>query len=105
MRRLTGFTVQETAKKRSRRTVKAQRAIVGASLDVIKEKRSMRPEARSAARLAAIKESKEKKQADAAAKKADKAKNAGAASKGQTGRIVGKQGAKGAAPKVAKATR
>ncbi|CAN8100676.1 unnamed protein product [Discula destructiva] len=96
---------EETAKKRSRRTVKAQRAIVGASLDVIKEKRSMRPEARSAARLAAIKESKEKKQADAAAKKADKAKNAGAASKGQTGRIVGKQGAKGSAPKVKATTR
>lgn len=66
----------------------------------------MRPEARSAARLAAIKESKEKKQADAAAKKADKAKNAGAASKGQTGgRIVGKQGAKGSAPKVKATTR
>ncbi|KAJ4386732.1 60S ribosomal protein L24 [Gnomoniopsis sp. IMI 355080] len=96
---------EETAKKRTRRTVKAQRAIVGASLDVIKEKRSMRPEARSAARLAAIKESKEKKQADAAAKKAEKAKNAGQAGKGQTGRIVGKQGAKGSAPKVKATTR
>jgi large subunit ribosomal protein L24e len=32
---------EEVAKKRSRRTVKHQRAIVGASLDVIKERRSM----------------------------------------------------------------
>merc|ERR1712080_583400 len=51
---------EEVAKKRTRRTVKSQRAIVGASLDVIKERRSMRPEARTAARQAAIKESKDK---------------------------------------------
>ncbi|KAI1772737.1 60S ribosomal protein L24a [Hypoxylon cercidicola] len=91
---------EEVAKKRTRRTVKAQRAIVGASLDVIKEKRSMRPEARSAARLAAIRESKEKKAEAAAAKKSEKAKNAAQASKGQTQRIVGKQGARGAQMKV-----
>ncbi|KAI1815434.1 ribosomal protein L24e [Poronia punctata] len=91
---------EEAAKKRTRRTVKSQRAIVGASLDVIKEKRSMRPEVRSAARLQAIKESKEKKAAEQAAKKSEKAKNAATASKGQTQRIVGKQGAKGAQPKV-----
>ncbi|KAI1635501.1 60S ribosomal protein L24a [Biscogniauxia mediterranea] len=89
---------EEVAKKRTRRTVKAQRAIVGASLDVIKEKRSMRPEARSAARAQAIKESKEKKAAAAAAKKSDKAKSAAGA--GKTQRIVGKQGAKGAQQKV-----
>ncbi|KAI1488385.1 ribosomal protein L24e [Biscogniauxia mediterranea] len=89
---------EEVAKKRTRRTVKAQRAIVGASLDVIKEKRSMRPEARSAARAQAIKESKEKKAAAAAAKKSEKAK--GAAGAGKTQRIVGKQGAKGAQQKV-----
>ncbi|KAM5346895.1 hypothetical protein ACJ41O_009900 [Fusarium nematophilum] len=91
---------EEVAKKRSRRTVKAQRGIVGASLDVIKEKRNIRPEARSAARAEAIKESKEKKQAAAAAKKAEKAKLAAQASKGQAGRQVSKQGAKGSAPKV-----
>ncbi|KAI0894146.1 ribosomal protein L24e [Annulohypoxylon nitens] len=94
---------EEVAKKRTRRTVKSQRAIVGASLDVIKEKRTMRPEARSAARAAAIKESKEKKAAAAAAKKSEKAKTA--ASKGQTQRIVGKQGAKGAQQKVQAKTR
>ncbi|KAJ4321077.1 60S ribosomal protein L24 [Fusarium piperis] len=91
---------EEVAKKRSRRAVKSQRGIVGASLDVIKEKRNIRPEARSAARAQAIQESKEKKQADAAAKKAEKAKLAAAAGKGQAGRQVSKQGAKGSAPKV-----
>ncbi|KAG5915225.1 60S ribosomal protein L24 [Claviceps capensis] len=96
---------EEVAKKRSRRTVKAQRAIVGASLDVIKERRTMRPEARSAARAQAIKESKEKKNAAAAAKKADKAKSAAAAGKGQTQRNISKQGAKGAPVKVAARTR
>ena len=65
----------------------------------------MRPEARSAARLQAIKESKEKKQEAAAAKKAEKAKNASKASKGQTQRIVPKQGARGAQQKVAANTR
>lgn len=61
----------------------------------------MRPEARNAARLAAIKESKEKKQAAQAAKKAEKAKNAAAAAKGQpAGRVTSKQGAKGAPIKV-----
>ncbi|KAL2117881.1 hypothetical protein VTJ04DRAFT_7541 [Mycothermus thermophilus] len=97
---------EEVAKKRTRRTVKSQRAIVGASLEVIKERRSMRPEARNAARLAAIKESKEKKKAAEAAKKAEKAKNAAAAARGQAqGRIVGKQGAKGAPVKVAAKSR
>ncbi|KAL2261028.1 hypothetical protein VTK26DRAFT_4790 [Humicola hyalothermophila] len=96
---------EEVAKKRTRRTIKSQRAIVGASLDVIKERRSMRPEARSAARAAAIKESKEKKQAAQAAKKAEKAKNAAAASKGAQGRIASKQGAKGAPIKVAAKSR
>lgn len=96
---------EEVAKKRTRRTVKSQRAIVGASLDVIKEKRNQRPEARSAARAAAIKESKDKKAAANSAKKAEKAKTAGAASKGQTNRIVGKHGAKGAQQKVQANTR
>jgi len=66
----------------------------------------MRPEARSAARLAAIKESKDKKQADAAAKKAEKAKLAGAAAKGQaSGRVTSKQGAKGAPARISANTR
>jgi hypothetical protein len=92
--------IQETAKKRSRRTVKHQRAIVGASLDVIKERRGQRPEARAAARQAAIKEGKEKKTAAESKKKAEKAKSAAGAAKGQTSRIQSKQGAKGAPSKV-----
>ena len=66
----------------------------------------MRPEARSAARLAAIKESKEKKQAEQASKKAEKAKSAAAAAKGQArGGIASKQGSKGAQQRVAANTR
>lgn len=88
------FTTQEVAKKRSRKTVKSQRAIVGASLDVIKERRNQRPEARSAARESAIKAAKEKRAAEQAAKKATKAKtNVSTQSK------VSKQGSKGKAPK------
>lgn len=102
---MTDPPLQEVAKKRTRRTVKAQRAIVGASLEVIKERRSMRPEARSAARAEAIKLDKEKKAAAQAAKKAEKAKNAATAAKGQTQRNVSKQGAKGAQQKVAARTR
>lgn len=83
--------------------MKHQRAIVGASLDVIKERRSQRPEAREAARKQAIKEAKEKKAASESQKKAEKAKNAAAKGTGQ--RIQSKQGAKGAAPKVAAKSR
>ncbi|KAF7122699.1 hypothetical protein CNMCM5793_000809 [Aspergillus hiratsukae] len=96
---------EEVAKKRTRRVVKHQRAIVGASLDVIKERRSMRPEARAAARQQAIKEAKEKKAASESKKKAEKAKTAATAAKGTAQRIQSKQGAKGAAPKVAAKSR
>lgn len=91
---------QEVAKKRSRKTIKHQRAIVGASLDVIKERRAQRPEARTAARAAAVAAGKEKKSAAESAKKAEKAKNAAGAAKGQASRIQSKQGAKGPAIKV-----
>jgi hypothetical protein len=92
---------QEVAKKRTRRTVKSQRAIVGASLDVIKERRAQRPEARAAARQAAIKEGKERKSAQESKKKQEKAKSAAGAARGQTrGGIASKQQAKGAPVKV-----
>ncbi|OQO06992.1 60S ribosomal protein L24 [Cryoendolithus antarcticus] len=91
---------EEATKTRRRRAVKSQRAVVGASLDVIKERRSQRPEARTAARAQAIKEGKEKKAASDSVKKAEKAKNAGKAASGQsTGRVINKQGAKGASAK------
>ncbi|KAK5133133.1 60S ribosomal protein L24 [Meristemomyces frigidus] len=109
---------EEQAKTRRRKQVKSQRAVVGASLDVIKERRSMRPEARSAARAEAIKLGKEKRTAAQSEKRAEKAKTAVKSGAGQTtGRwvydddscikrallminsVVGKQGAKGSAPK------
>lgn len=65
---------EETAKKRSRKTVKVQRAIVGASLDDIKKRQ--RPEARAAARTESITARKEKKVASESAKKLAKANSA-----------------------------
>ncbi|KAL8853760.1 MAG: hypothetical protein Q9221_001403 [Calogaya cf. arnoldii] len=91
---------EEIAKKRTRRTVKQQRGIVGASLDVIKERRSQRPEARAAARQEAIKAGKEKKATAESKKKQEKAKSAAGAARGQAGRMVSKQGAKGAPSKA-----
>ncbi|PYH97669.1 hypothetical protein BO71DRAFT_346500 [Aspergillus ellipticus CBS 707.79] len=96
---------EEVAKKRTRRVVKQQRAIVGASLDVIKERRAQRPEARAAARQQAIKDAKEKKAANESRKKAEKAKNAASGAKPSGQRIQSKQGAKGSAPKVAAKSR
>jgi len=95
---------EEIVKKRTRRTVKHQRAIVGASLDVIKEKRSIRPEVRQATRAEAIKAGKEKKAEAESKKKAEKAKLAAGAARGQQQK-VSKQGAKGAAPKPAAKSR
>jgi large subunit ribosomal protein L24e len=99
------FTQQEVAKKRTRRVIKSQRAVVGVSLDVIKERQSMRPEARAAARQQAIKDAKEKKAASESNKKAEKAKNAAQAVQGKVQRIQSKQGVKGATPKVSAKSR
>ncbi|XP_031632178.1 60S ribosomal protein L24 [Contarinia nasturtii] len=60
---------EEAAKKRTRRTQKFQRAIVGASLTEILAKRNMKPEVRKAQREQAIKAAKEQKKATRAAKK------------------------------------
>ncbi|AGO11022.1 AaceriAFR477Cp [[Ashbya] aceris (nom. inval.)] len=91
---------EEVAKKRSRKTVKAQRAVVGASLELIKERRSLKPEIRKAKRDEKAKADKEKKKADKAARKADKAKSAST----QAAKIS-KQQAKGAFQKVAATSR
>lgn len=53
----------EQAKKRTRRTTKFQRAIVGASLNDILAKRNMKPEVRKAQRDQAIRAAKEKQRA------------------------------------------
>ncbi|RCI05349.1 60S ribosomal protein L24, partial [Rhizopus stolonifer] len=87
---------EEVHKKRSRRTVKHDRAVVGASWDAIRAKRNQKPDARAAARQAAISKSKDAKKAAAAAKKA-------AAPAGQP--KVSKQQAKGFAPKAAATSR
>jgi len=66
--------VEDVTKRRTRRSTKFQRAIVGASLDEIKKKRSQKPAERSAQREAALKEVKDRAKAlkakQAAAKKA-----------------------------------
>jgi len=85
--------VEEAAKKKTRRVQKLQRAIVGASLEVIKQKRNQKPEQRAASREAALKEIKERKKAQ----KAEKAKVKGAApSKQAKAPATKKASAKGA---------
>ncbi|SCV00127.1 LANO_0F05314g1_1 [Lachancea nothofagi CBS 11611] len=91
---------EEVAKKRSRKTVKSQRAIVGASLEFIKERRSLKTEVRKAQRDDKKNADKEKKKADKEKRKAEKAKSAGA-----QGAKVSKQQAKGAFQKVAASSR
>ena len=52
---------EEVAKKRSRRTVKHQRGVVGADLAAIAARRNQTPQVRAAARLAAISKAKDLK--------------------------------------------
>ncbi|KAJ3326939.1 60S ribosomal protein L24 [Blyttiomyces sp. JEL0837] len=87
---------EEIAKKRSRRTVKAQRAVVGATLDAIKAKKNQKPEVRAMQRQKAAAEAKEKKKAEADKKKAEAKAKAGSQPKPK----ISKQQAKGVAPKV-----
>ncbi|GAA6021869.1 hypothetical protein JCM11491_001552 [Sporobolomyces phaffii] len=64
---------EEVAKKRSRKTVKAQRGIVGADLSSILAKRNQKPEVRQAQRDAALTAGKDKKKEKKTANKATKA--------------------------------
>ncbi|KAK0532446.1 60S ribosomal protein L24 [Tilletia horrida] len=86
---------EEVAKKRSRRTVKHQRAVVGASMEQISARRNQKPEVRAAARQQAIAKSKTDKKAAAEKRKSEKTKSAAAG-----GRVnmpkVSKQQARGA---------
>lgn len=88
---------EEVQKKRSRKTVKKERAIVGVSLDLIKERRDAKPEIRKANRESSLAAAKEKKKIEKAKKKAAKAKLV--AAQGGAAKIS-KQGAKGAFQKV-----
>ncbi|KAE8625144.1 hypothetical protein XENTR_v10006171 [Xenopus tropicalis] len=65
---------EEIQKKRTRRAVKFQRAITGASLAEIMAKRNQKPEVRKAQREQAIRAAKEAKKAKQATKKAAPAK-------------------------------
>lgn len=72
-------TTEEVAKRRARKTVKVQRAIVGATWDEIVAKRSEPESVKKAARTAANEDAMKKKKEMEATKRADKIKNAGAA--------------------------
>ncbi len=74
-------TTEEVAKRRARKTVKVQRAIVGATWDEIVAIRSEPESAKKAARAAASEEAKKKKKDEEAKKRSEKIKNADAASK------------------------
>ncbi|KAH8926520.1 hypothetical protein BT69DRAFT_1259239 [Atractiella rhizophila] len=81
---------EEIAKKRSRKTVKHQRGIVGADMASILKLRNQKPEVRDAARAAAVKAAKDEKKAKEEKKKASKPKVSIAG-----GAKVSKQSAKG----------
>ncbi|KAI9295194.1 60S ribosomal protein L24 [Neoconidiobolus thromboides FSU 785] len=91
---------EEVSKKRTRKSVKVQRGIVGASLEKLNALRSQKPEVRAAAREQAIKDAKAKSAAAAAKKKADRANNPA-----HQAQKISKQQAKGSAPKVAAKSR
>merc|ERR1711918_329532 len=96
-------TMEEAARKKTKRTNKTTtKAVMGASLEVIKAKRNQKPEVRAAAREAALREVKErakKKQED----KKKEAKKAPVPSKAAqpkqskaAAKATNKQGVKGA---------
>lgn len=70
-------TLEDTGKKKARKVNKgAPKAVVGASLELIKQKRNQKPEVRAAQREAALREVKERAKAKQASKKAEKPKAA-----------------------------
>jgi len=83
---------EEQTKKKTRRTTKFQRAIVGASLTEILAKRNMKPEVRKAQRDQAIRAAKEKARSAKVTKKAppQAAKAKAAAKPKQTKNVAGK---------------
>lgn len=93
-------TLEEAARKKTRKVNKAAtKAVVGASLEVIKKMRNQKPEVRAAAREAALREVKERAKQKQAAKKdkkpaPEKAK-APAPKGGKQGKATNKMGAKG----------
>jgi len=93
-------TLEESSRKKARKVNKsATKAVVGASLELIKAKRNQKPEVRAAAREAALREVKERSKAKQAAKKAEKPKQVAPKQapppKGKQSKAMNKQGAKG----------
>eukprot|EP01103_Thecamoeba_quadrilineata_P001752 TRINITY_DN115_c0_g2_i1.p1 TRINITY_DN115_c0_g2~~TRINITY_DN115_c0_g2_i1.p1 ORF type:complete len:176 (-),score=44.40 TRINITY_DN115_c0_g2_i1:48-575(-) len=91
---------EELQKKKSRRVVRAERAIAGTTLEAIRAKRNQKPEVRLAAREAALKELKERKKAAAA--KTQEAPKAGAAKAAPAKAAPAKAGDKKTKAKTAK---
>ncbi|EGV65428.1 hypothetical protein CANTEDRAFT_113190 [Yamadazyma tenuis ATCC 10573] len=87
---------EETSKRRTRKAVKHQRGIVGASLELIKERRNLKASDRKAAREQRIAKDKEAKKEAKASRKAEKAKSAANGAQAR----VSKQQQKGAFQKV-----
>ncbi|TMW62957.1 hypothetical protein Poli38472_005575 [Pythium oligandrum] len=85
--------VEEIARRRTRKTAKVQRAIVGVSADDIRKKRNQKPQVRAAAREAALKEAKDRSKA----KKTGKVEGVKNVAKGSAGpRAQKKTGNRGA---------
>jgi large subunit ribosomal protein L24e len=91
---------EEASKKKSRKTVKVQRAVVGADLDAIAAKKNMKPEVRAAQREQLIKSIKDKKKTEQEKKKVEKQKAQAQQRLAAPKPKVSKQQAKGSAPKV-----
>lgn len=88
-------TAEEVAKKRTRKTVKVQRAIVGASWEQIIAQREQPAEVRKATRDAATQAAKEKKKTEQAKKRSEKIKNVSAAQRQQPKMKVSGKGSSG----------
>merc|ERR1712062_144299 len=86
---------EEATRKRTRRTVKYQRDITGATLSDIMAKRNQKPEVRKAQREQAIRAAKEKQRAKDATKRSTKPAAKPAQKMGKSARPMG-----GAAPRV-----
>lgn len=88
---------EENAKKRSKKTTKVSRPVVGATLEAIKAKRDMNPAARLAERKKAVDSIKEQKKLKASKKATEKVTSHLIQVPTQK---VGKMAAKGFAPKI-----
>ncbi|SGZ54838.1 CIC11C00000001483 [Sungouiella intermedia] len=78
---------EESSKKRTRRAVKHQRPIVGASLEFIKERRNQKPAERKASREQRLAKAKEAAKLKKAERKAEKAKSAAAGAKDSVSKL------------------